>query len=63
MEDTSKSITRVAGYLLGAVALVPLAYYGLRTITETHCPECDARLDIVKRPGRWEPDLLPADED
>jgi hypothetical protein len=57
-----KPAAKVAGFVLGAAALVPLAYYGLTFIVSTRCPECDARLDIVKRSGNWEPDLVPADE-
>lgn len=56
----SDTLIKALGMVLGAAALVPLAYYGLRFVAETRCPECGARVDIVKRPGEWEPELVPA---
>jgi hypothetical protein len=61
MKDKDKTLMALGGMILGAIALAPLAYFGATFGSRQRCPHCDAEFDVLKRPGRWEPDVEPGD--
>ena len=63
MKDPVKTISRIGMVLAGAAALAPIAYYGANIAMKLKCPNCGAELDLVKRPGAFEPELVVVDED
>jgi hypothetical protein len=63
MERKDRTLMALGGMILGAIALAPLAYFGAAFGARKRCPHCDAELDVLKRPGRWEPDIEAADEE
>ena len=62
MDSSLKTVGRIAALVVGAAVLAPLAYYGAAFTFRDRCPKCDADLDIVKRPGKWDPDLYPCED-
>jgi hypothetical protein len=63
MKEKDKALMALGGIILGAIALAPLAYFGATFGSRKRCPHCDGELDILKRPGKWDPDVEFADSD
>lgn len=62
MERKDNTLMALGGIILGAIALAPLAYFGSAFASRKRCPHCDAELDVLKRPGKWEPDVEAAED-